>query len=87
MLRWSSWAGALCYAPAHVETTRRDTHMVTQAAKELFALFNVLGGMLLAVGLLIYLVRGRPRRGAVILLLLLLIFVCFLNAVTVYFLL
>lgn len=61
--------------------------MVTQAAKELFALFNVLGGMLLAVGLLIYLVRGRPRRGAVILLLLLLIFVCFLNAVTVYFLL
>ncbi len=61
--------------------------MVTQAAKELFALLNLFGGILLLVGLLIYLVRTRPRRGAVILLLLALIFVCFLNAVAVYFLL
>jgi len=61
--------------------------MVTQAAKELFALLNLFGGMLLLLGLLIYLVRTRPRRGAVIFLLLLLIFVCLFNAVTVYFLL
>lgn len=61
--------------------------MVTQAAKELFALLNLFGGILLLVGLLIYLARTRPRLGAVVLLLLLLIFVCLLNAVTVYLLL
>jgi hypothetical protein len=61
--------------------------MVTQAAKELFALLNILGGILVLVGLFIYLVRNQPRRGAVILLLLLLIFVCLFNAVMVYFLL
>ena len=61
--------------------------MVTQAAKELFALLNILGGLLLLVGLSIYLVRARPRRSAIILLLLLLVFVCLFNAVTVYFLL
>lgn len=61
--------------------------MVTQAAKELFALLNLFGGMLLVVGLLVYLRGSRPRRGAVILLLLLLLFICLLNAVTVYFLL
>jgi len=41
----------------------------------------------LLVGLLIYLRRAWPRRGVVILFLLLLIFVCLLNAVTIYFLL
>jgi hypothetical protein len=61
--------------------------MVTQAAKELFALLNILGGLLLLVGLSIYLARARPRRSAVILLLLLLVFVCLFNAVMVYFLL
>jgi len=61
--------------------------MVTQAAKELFALLNLFGGILLLAGLLIYAARSRPRRGAVILLLLSLVFVCLFNAVTVYFLL
>jgi hypothetical protein len=61
--------------------------MVTQAAKELFALLNLFGGMLLLVGLVIYLRGARSRRGAVVPLLLLLIFVCLLNAMTVYFLL
>lgn len=61
--------------------------MVTQAARELFALLNLFGGLLLLVGLLVYLARSRPRRGAVVLLLLLLLFVCLFNAITVYFLL
>jgi hypothetical protein len=61
--------------------------MVTQAAKELFALLNLFGSMLLLVGLLVYLARTRPRRGVIILLLLLLVFVCLFNAVMVYFLL
>lgn len=60
--------------------------MVTQAAKELFALLNALCGGLLALGLLIYLVRARPRRTAVVILLGLLILVCLLNALVVYFL-
>jgi hypothetical protein len=61
--------------------------MVTQAAKELFALLNLFGGVFLLIGLLIYLLRGKPRRGVVILFLLLLVFVCLFNAVMVYFLL
>jgi hypothetical protein len=61
--------------------------MVTQAAKELFALLNLLCGGLLVVGLLVYLVRAQPRRTSVILLLLMLTFVCLLNAAIVYFLL
>lgn len=61
--------------------------MVTQAARELFALLNLFGGLLLLVGLLVYLARSRPRRGAVILLLSLLLFVCLFNAIIIYFLL
>ena len=61
--------------------------MVTQASKELFALLNLFGGILLLVGWLIYLARTRPRLGAGVLLLRLLICVCLLNAVTVYLLL
>jgi hypothetical protein len=60
--------------------------MVTQAAKELFALLNALCGGLLALGLLIYLVRARPRRSSVVILLGLLILVCLANALVVYFL-
>lgn len=59
--------------------------MVTQAAKELFALFNALGGGLFFVALLVYLLRGRPLRGLIIALLLAAVFVCFLNALVVYF--
>ncbi|HRI56811.1 MAG: hypothetical protein IAE85_11540 [Anaerolinea sp.] len=58
--------------------------MVSQAAKELFALFNALCGGLLLLGLLIYLARARPRRAAVTLSLLLLILVCFANAFIIY---
>lgn len=61
--------------------------MITQAAKELFALLNALCGGLLILGLLIYLLRARPRRTSVILLLGLLILVSFLNAWIVYSLL
>jgi hypothetical protein len=61
--------------------------MITQAAKELFALLNALCGGLLVLGLLIYLLRARPRRTSVLLLLGLLILVSFLNAWIVYSLL
>ncbi|HNS01100.1 MAG TPA: hypothetical protein PKM78_01805 [Anaerolineae bacterium] len=59
--------------------------MITQAAKELFALVNALCGGLLFLGLLIYLVRARPRRAAIVVSLLLLILVCIANAFIVYF--
>ncbi len=61
--------------------------MISQAAKELFALLNALCGGLLVLGLLLYLLRSRPRRTSVILLLGLLILVSFLNAWIVYSLL
>ena len=61
--------------------------MVTQAAKELFALLNALCGGLLILGLLIYVARARPRRTSVIVLFLLLALVCLVNALIVYFLL
>jgi hypothetical protein len=61
--------------------------MITQAAKELFALLNALCGGLLVLGLLLYLLRARPRRASVILLLGLLILVSLLNAWIVYSLL
>lgn len=59
--------------------------MVTQAAKELFALLNALGGGLIFVALGVYLLRGRPLRGAIIALLLAVIFICFFNALLIYF--
>jgi len=61
--------------------------MVTEATKELFALLNGLCGGLLFVALLAYLVLARPRRSAVVLVLLVIAVVCTLNAVVVYFLL
>ena len=61
--------------------------MITQAAKELFALLNALCGGLLILGLLIYAARARPRRTSIIILFLLLTLVCLVNALIVYFLL
>ena len=61
--------------------------MVTQATKELFTLINVLCGGLVLLGLAFYWLRGRPRRGAVLALLLVTVFICLLNALTVYFVL
>ncbi|MEI2689664.1 MAG: hypothetical protein V9H69_08105 [Anaerolineae bacterium] len=61
--------------------------MISQAAKELFALLNAFCGGLLVLGLLLYLLRSRPRRTSVIILLGLLIGVSFLNAWIVYSLL
>ena len=59
--------------------------MVTQALKELIALFNVLCGGLLFLVLLVYLVRARPRRAIVALTLLAMILLCLLNSIVVYF--
>lgn len=59
--------------------------MVTQALKELIALFNVLCGGLLFLVLLIYLVRARPRRAIVAFTLLAMILLCLLNSIVVYF--
>jgi len=59
--------------------------MVTQALKELIALFNVLCGGLLFLVLLVYLVRARPRRALVALTLLAMILLCLLNSIVVYF--
>ena len=59
--------------------------MVTQATKELIALFNVLCGGLLFLVLLVYLVRARPRRAIVALTLLAMILLCLLNSFVVYF--
>lgn len=61
--------------------------MISQAAKELFALLNAFCGGLLVLGLLLYLLRSRPRCTSVIILLGLLIGVSFLNAWIVYSLL
>ena len=59
--------------------------MVTQALKELIALFNVLCGGLLFLVLLVYLLRARPRRALVALTLLAMIVLCLLNSLVVYF--
>ena len=59
--------------------------MVTQAVKELIALFNVLCGGLLFLVLLIYLLRARPRRAIVAFTLLAMILLCLLNSLVVYF--
>jgi hypothetical protein len=59
--------------------------MVTQATKELIALLNVMCGGLVFLGLLIYLARARPRRGAVIAAALAVVFFCLLNSLVVYF--
>jgi hypothetical protein len=61
--------------------------MVTEAAKELFALLNGLCAGIVFVILLAYLVRARPRRSAVVLVLLLIVLLCAFNAVVVYLLL
>jgi len=58
--------------------------MVTEATKEVFALFNILCGGLIFLGLLLYLVFSKQRRSAVALAFLLVILLCLINAVVVY---
>ena len=59
--------------------------MVTQALKELIALFNVLCAGVLFLVLLVYLLRARPRRAIVALTLLAMILLCLFNSLVVYF--
>ncbi|MCB0201926.1 MAG: hypothetical protein H6649_10525 [Caldilineae bacterium] len=59
--------------------------MVTQALKELIALFNVLCGGLLFLVLLVYLLRARPRRALVAFTLLAMILLCLFNTFVIYF--
>lgn len=63
------------------------TEMVSEAAKELFALANFCCGSLFLLVLLVYTFMARERRAAVILTLLLAVFLCILNSLTIYFLL
>lgn len=61
--------------------------MVTQAVKEVFTLINLLCGGLTFLGLLLYALRARPRNTLVLVILAVVVFVCLLNAISVYFLL
>ncbi|MCS6842856.1 MAG: hypothetical protein NZ528_00805 [Caldilineales bacterium] len=60
--------------------------MVTQAARELFALLNLLAGAGLFLILVAYVLFARPVRAAFALLLLLVVLLCAVNAAVVYFL-
>ena len=60
--------------------------MISEAAKELFALANLICGGFLFLFLLIYLLASRPRRWGVAAALLAVVFLCILNALAVYFL-
>ena len=59
--------------------------MVTQALKELIALFNILFAGVLFLVLLVYLLRARPRRAVVALTLLAMLLLCLFNSLVVYF--
>lgn len=60
--------------------------MVTQAARELFALLNLAVGVGVLALLVGYLLFARPRRAAFALALLLVVLLCFVNAAVLYFL-
>lgn len=60
--------------------------MISEAAKELFALANLVCGGCLFVILAVYLLASRPRRWGVAAALLAVIFLCVLNALAVYLL-
>ena len=60
--------------------------MVSQAAKELFALFNMACGGFLFLVLLAYLAFARQRRGVIAGILLLAVFLCALNSLLIYLL-
>lgn len=60
--------------------------MVTEATKELFAFLNAVCGGLVLLALLAYMVLAKPRRSAVVAALFLVVVLCALNAVVVYFL-
>ena len=60
--------------------------LVTQAAKELFSLVNLLAGAVLLALLLGYLVLAKPRRSAVVVLLTVILLACLINSLAIYLL-